>query len=359
MPIKRNGRWGARVYDPVTGRQVWLGTYDRKHDAEKREREAKRDLDLGQFAAPKRIGFSEFVAKWFETLNVRDATLHDYRNTCRHLVAEFGNRHMNTITAEEIDAFLAKFAKTHSAATVRKTATRLRQLFKRAVSWGYVASSPAVELANVPKAPKQRPLRLLNPDQASALLDAAPEYWRPLFLTAMMTGLRRGEIFGLRWSDILWTDQKLRVRQQLQGTRLMPPKSDSALRSIDLGPSLLATLATHRQICPPSDHDLVFPTPSGLPVHTSDFNRDVFRPTAQRALMPDLTLHDLRHTFASALIHQGASIKYVQTVMGHASAQTTLDVYGHLFELGGQDTARRLEGWLAPADKPGEEGAVA
>jgi len=198
MPIKRNGRWAARIYDRVTGRQVWLGTFDRKHDAERCEREAKRNLDLGKAVVPKRIGFSDFVEKWFETLNVRQTTIDDYRNTCRHLVSEFGNRHMNTITAEEIDAFLAKFAKKHSAATVRKTATRLRQLFKRAASWGYIPASPAIELANVPKAPKQRPLRLLNPEQASALMAAAPEYWKPFFLTALMTGLRRGELF---WAD--------------------------------------------------------------------------------------------------------------------------------------------------------------
>lgn len=351
MPIKRNGRWGARIYDPATGRQVWLGTYDRKKDAELREREAKRDLDLGQFAQPKRIGFSDFVERWFDTLTVRESSLADYRNTCRHLTAYFGNRTMNTITAEEIDGFLAEFGKTHAPATVRKTATRLRQLFKRAVTWGYLASSPALDLANVPRAVKGSTQRVINPDQVRALVNAALPYWRPLFLTAVMTGLRRGELFGLTWDDVLWSEHAIRVRHQLQNGRLVEPKSESAKRRIDVGPSLLAALAEHKRVCPPSDLELVFPTSSGRPVHTSDWNRDVFRPATRRAMLPDLTLHDLRHTYASALIHQGQSVKYVQTVMGHASAQTTLDVYGHLFETGGRDAALRLEDWLTEADR--------
>jgi integrase len=344
--IKRNDRYGVRITDPASGRQIWLGTFDRKHDAIRREREASRDLDLGQFITPKRTRFADFTEKWLDTLSVRDSTLADYRNTCRHLTAHFGPRDIATIRTEEIDQFLSRFAKGHSAATVRKTATRLRQIFKRAVAWGYLAKSPATDLCNVPKPPAPRDWHPLNSGQVADLLDAAPDYWRPLFLTAVMTGLRRGELFGLRWCDILWTERKLRVCYQLQDGRLTEPKSDSSKRTLDLGPQLTAALSAHKQDCPPSNLDLVFPTPRGLPVHTSDFNRDVFRPTAARALLPDLKLHDLRHTFASALIEEGQSIKYVQTVMGHSSATTTLDVYGHLFETGGQDAARRLEACL-------------
>lgn len=217
MPIKRNDRWGARIFDPATGRQIWLGSYDRKKDAELREREAKRDLDLGQFAQPKRIGFADFVERWFATLAVRDSSRADYRNTCRHLVARFGNRTLNTITSEEIDAFLADFGRTHAPASVRKTATRLRQIMKRAVSWGYLAASPALDLANVPRAPKSTAQRIIDPEQVRTLLAAAVPYWRPLFLTAVSTGLRRGELFGLTWDDVLWAERKVRVSHQLQG----------------------------------------------------------------------------------------------------------------------------------------------
>jgi integrase len=190
-------------------------------------------------------------------------------------------------------------------------------------------------------------LRVLNPEQVRGLIAAAPDYWRPFYMTAVMTGLRRGELFGLTWNDVLWSERKIRVRYQMQHGVLTEPKTESARRRVDVGPALLEALSEHHKVCPASDHNLVFPAACGRPVHASDFNRSVFRPTAMRALLPDIVLHDLRHTCASALIEQGQSVKYVQTMMGHSSAQTTLDVYGHLFEGGGQDAARKPEGWLA------------
>lgn len=354
---KRNGRWGARVYDPATHRYIWLGTFDRKKDADAVERATRQQLALGTYQPPKPVTFKAFVDKWLETVTVRPSSLSDYKNTCRHLTAYFGDKRLSAISTEDIEAFIATFAATHAPNTTRKAVTRLRQIFGRAVAWRYVTADPTREVRNVPKARKTRDIHLLSPEQVADLLAASPDYWKPLFQTAVSTGLRRGELFGLTWADVLWTERKVVVRHQLQDGKLVTPKSESARRRIDVGPALLHTLAAHKAICPPSDADLVFPTPSGLPVHTSDFNRDVFRPTLEAALLPDVVLHDLRHTYASALIHQGQSVKYVQTVMGHASAQTTLDVYGHLFDTGGQDAARSLERWLSQSERRNRDAA--
>jgi integrase len=354
---KRNGRWGARVYDASTHGYIWLGTFDRKRDAEAKEREVRTQLALGNYQPPRPIRFSEFVEKWMGTLIVRPSSLADYRNTCRHLCAYFGERRLSTISTEDVEAFVADFAATHAPNTTRKAVTRLRQVFGRAVAWRYIAHDPTREVSNVPKSRKLRQIHILTPDQVADLLGAATEYWRPLFLTAVSTGLRRGELFGLTWSDVLWTERKIVVRNQMQSGHLVTPKSESSRRRIDIGPALLRALAAHKAACPRSDLDLVFPTPSGVPVHASDFNRDVFKPTTRAALLPEIVLHDLRHTYASALIHQGQSVKYVQTVMGHASAQTTLDVYGHLFDTGGQDAARSLEQWLGQSERRNRDAA--
>lgn len=344
---KRNGRWGARVYDASTHRYIWLGTFNRKKDAESKEREVRLQMQAGTYQPPKPVTFAEFVERWLATVTVRESSLADYRNTCRHLVAYLGDRRLSSITTEDLEAFVADFSATHAPNTTRKAVTRLRQIFRRAVAWRYITTDPTREIANVPRGRTLRQIQVLSPDQVADLIEAAPEYWRPLFLTAVSTGLRRGELFGLTWANILWTERKIVVRHQLQGGQLVTPKSDAAQRRIDVGPALLHALAEHKRVCPPSDLDLVFPSTTGLPVHTSDFNRDVFKPTTRSALLPDVVMHDLRHTYASALIHSGQSVKYVQTVMGHASAQTTLDVYGHLFDTGGQDAARSLERWLA------------
>lgn len=354
---KRNGRWGARVYDPQTHSYIWLGTFDRKKDADAKEREVRQQLALGTYQPPKPVKFGEFVDRWLETLTVRPSSLADYKNTCRHLKAQFRNRHLSAITTEDVEKFVAQFSETHAPTSTRKAITRLRQIYGRAIAWRYVTTDPTRGVSNLPRNRTERKIQVLSPAQVRDFLAVVPEFWHPLFLTAVSTGLRRGELFGLTWDCVLWTQRKLVVRHQLRDGQLTQPKSEAALRQIDIGPALLRALTEHRKTCPASDAGLIFPTPRGLPVHTSDFNRDIFKPAATAALLPDLVLHDLRHTYASALIHQGQSVKYVQTVMGHASAQTTLDVYGHLLDSGGQDAARSLERWLAKVPRRNRDAA--
>jgi integrase len=295
---KRNGRWGARVYDQATHSYIWLGTFDRKKDAEAKERAIRVELALGTYQPPKQMRFGEFVDKWLTTLTVRPSTLSDYENTSNHLKAHFGSRRLSSVTTEDIEAFVATFNATHAPNTTRKALTRLRQILGRAVAWGYLQRDPSREVSNAPKGRKVRQIHILSPEQVAGLLAAAPVYWRPLFLTAVSTGLRRGELFGLTWSDVLWTERKIVVRSQLQDGRLVTPKSETARRRIDIGPALIKALATHRTACPQSDLDLVFPTPRGLPVHTSDFNRDVFKPMTETALLPaaraDVVYEDLK-----------------------------------------------------------------
>ncbi len=354
VPQKRkSGRWGARVYDKHSGRQIPLGTFDRKKDAAAKERMVKRELELGSYTEPKHIGFADFIELWLSAVGVTGSTLGDYRNTCGHLTRRFGNRLLNQIRLQDLDLFVAEFSRTHAHNTTQKLRTRIKQLFKQAVRWDYLTTSPAADLTRIPKRHEPTSMRIINSAQTRSFIAAAPDYWRPFFLVAVMTGLRRNELFGLTWSCVQWDEGKIRVRQQLKvGGTLGPLKSHAAYRTVDVGPSVMKALREHRLACPMTADDLVFPTALGTPVNTSSFDRWVMKKTREKAGLPDLTLHDLRHTFASALIDQGQTVKYVQTVMGHASAQTTLDVYGHLFDTSGHGAARGLERWLSetPAD---------
>lgn len=340
---RANGTWGARVH-VGTGKYEWVGTYSTKREALTACEEAKRNLRMGTVAQMQRIGFTTFVDEsWLPSLTVRASTLADYKNTCRHLCAFFGNKHLNAIRPEDVSRFVATYSVDHSAYTTRKAVTRLRQILGRAVVWSYLYQSPAAEVSNLPRARTRRAIHPLEREQFTALYDSIDEHYRPLIRFAMSTGLRRGELFGLTWRDILWDEGKIRVSHQLLDGELVEPKSESARRKIDIGPQLLAVLRQHRETSAENALGLVFTTKSGTPIHAGNFHRGPWDTARKKAGQPDLKLHDLRHTFASHLIHQGESVKYVQTVMGHASAQQTLDVYGHLFESGGQDAALRLE----------------
>ena len=325
------------------GAYTGIGTFRTRRDAEAAEQEAKRDLRMGRPLVAKSMSFAQFCSEWLDTLTVRPSTKADYRNTCSHLVAFFGKKDLRAITPKDCEKFVAEFSANHEGRTTRKTVTRLRQILDRAVQWGYLHKSPAGSIGNLPK-PRKNGKLAIEPGQVQLLQAAMPDYWRPLVFVAVRTGLRSAELFGLRWSDILWEQHQIQVLWQMDRTgELAELKSEAAKRRIDVSVGLLEVLRRHRDACPETTQDLVFPTPSGKAVHPGNFHRGVWKPARERAGLPSLRLHDLRHTFGSLLIHNGRQIKYVQTVMGHASAQQTLDVYAHLLEGGGDGAAQELE----------------
>lgn len=242
---------------------------------------------------------------------------------------------------------MKSYSETHSPYTTKKAITRLRQIFKVAIADDYLAKSPAEKVTNLPRLSRQHEIKILESGEIRTLLAAVPDFWKPLIKIALRTGLRRGEIFGLRWDDVLWKERQVRVTFQLSGATLVEPKSHAARRKIDIGPATLDLLRAHMEQCPESELGLVFPNPTGKPTHAGNFQRDIWGPARNQACFPHLRFHDLRHTFASLLIHNRESVKYVQTVMGHADAQTTLNVYGHLFEGSGTEAASRLESALS------------
>ncbi len=341
----RNGTVSYYVRVHVgNGKYQTVGTFPTKKAANAAYEDAKRNLRVGDMAHLQRIGFTTFVETvWLSTLTVRSSTLTDYKNTSQHLCSFFGNRHLQAIKQEDVAKFVAAYSAEHSPYTTKKAVTRLRQILGRAVAWGYLTKSPASEVSNMPRAKSRKAIHPLERDQVNALLAAMDSHYKPLVRVAVSTGLRRGELFGLTWRDVLWNQGMIRVAHQLQDGELVEPKSESARRKIDVSPELLAVLKLHRETCPETALDLVFTTKSGQPILAGNFHRGPWNTARNEAGLPDLKLHDLRHTFASLLIHQGESVKYVQTVMGHASAQQTLDVYGHLFESGGQNAAQKLE----------------
>lgn len=213
-----------------------------------------------------------------------------------------------------------------------------------AIAEDYLSKSPAQRVANLPPLSGHREINVLESDQIRALSEAMPDHWGAFVDVAIRTGLRRGELFGLRWEDVRWKHDQIRVVYQLSASgTLVEPKSSAAKRLVAMSSEGMEILKEHHRTCPESDLGLVFPTTSGKPVHTGNFQRSVWDPARRKAGLPQVRMHDLRHTFASLLIHERQSVKYVQTVLGHADAQTTLNVYGHLFEGSGPEAASCLE----------------
>jgi integrase len=196
--------------------------------------------------------------------------------------------------------------------------------------------------------------------QVRALLTAARgARYEALYVVAVHTGLRQGELLGLRWADVDLdaATPRLSVRRALkvtdQGLKFGPPKNKASRRSVPLNRTVVAALRAHRTrqneegLASPEwrDHDLVFPNRLGGPMdHNNLYYRD-YKPLLKRADLDHLgfTFHALRHTFATALFERGQHPKIVQSLLGHTSITQTMDTYSHLMEGVGSDAVNSLD----------------
>jgi len=187
----------------------------------------------------------------------------------------------------------------------------------------------------------------------------------PLYLCAISTGMREGELLGLRWRDIDWITGTITVQQQLYrlGKRILvgPPKNKKP-RSITMTVDLADALRTlqreqheHRTTHQDSyeDSGLVFCQPNGRPLHSHNVTQRDFKGVVTRAKLPRIRFHDLRHLHASYLFKAGVHPKVSQERMGHHSPAYTMKVYGHLLPGMQEDATRRIERLMRGAD-PGD-----
>jgi len=178
-----------------------------------------------------------------------------------------------------------------------------------------------------------------------------------LYITAVHTGLRQGELLGLRWSDVDLEAGKLSVTRSLKvtadGLAFGAPKNQASRRSVPLNKSVVSALRAHRlrqneerlSVAEWHDHDLVFPNRVGRPTDHNNLYYREFKPLLKNAGLwgQGFTFHSLRHTFATALFKQRQHPKIVQSLMGHASITQTMDTYSHLLEDIGGDAVDGLD----------------
>ena len=323
------------------------------------------ELDQGEFVEPSRILFRDFKDKWIKNFaqgQLKPGTVEDYKGYfTNHLEPVFGNKEISKIGVEDVQAFkAAKLAEGLSPQSVKHFLRVLRQMLNHAIDWGYIRKNPAKRVQD-PRLPK-REMDFLNPKEVSALLQAAPVKWKPLFLAAITTGMRQGEILAMKWKNLDWASGRYYVRETLARGRgefeggFMEPKTDGSNQPIDLTPACLQALRDHHKrqaeekLQAGEDYeplDLVFATPKGGPLdHKNVVNRQ-FHSALEAAGLRRVRFHDLRHTCATLLINQGVSPKYVQKHLRHASIETTFDRYGHLFPETSQEAALRLDAAIA------------
>jgi integrase len=271
---------------------------------------------------------------------MKESTIVGYDNNLRlHIEPFFGSTQLADVSLPHVREFLkALLAKGLAPATVGKAMQLLKEMLKHAVQWGYLDANPA-QYTERPRI-EDREMEILTPPEIRRLLDAADEPVRTLVLCAVLTGMRRGELLGLKWEDVDLEGEKIHVRRSLWRGKFTTPKSRRSRRAIDLAATLRAALA---RLPTRLQGELVFPGDRGKPIDPDNFMHRDWARVLRRSGLKRIRFHDLRHTYASLLIAQGAHPKYIQVQLGHASIQTTLDRYGHLMPDIHQAEARKLD----------------
>jgi integrase len=266
------------------------------------------------------------------TRGLKRSTVMSYETICRvHLSPFFGSRPLDRIARRDVESLGAQMIRKGKApATTRHALSVLHTIFEHARRQEWVVANP-VSLADKPRVEQVDPdIRFLDTEEVEALVRGVPDDYlgrveRPMYLAAAMTGMRQGELLALRWLDVDWAAQRVRIRRNFVRGEFGTPKSKRSSRSVPLADRLARELdQLHRGTNWPGEDDLVFAHPhTGKPIDRSKLLKR-FKSALKHAGVRDVRFHDLRHTFGTRLAAQGVPMRTLQEMMGHRDFKTTL-----------------------------------
>lgn len=294
-------------------------------------------IDLGDD-----LTVSVWIERWLRDVipnSVRASTLENYeRDVRKHVIPQLGRIPLRRLKPTAIAQFYRDLAAGNvPASSIRSVHLRLHTALEAACDLELLTRNPAARLAKVLPKVAESNRRGLDLQQTRKFLDAArADRLYALYVLALMTGLRQGELFALTWADVDLNAGRLSVRGTLKVTKgrvyVDPPKTRKGRRTMSLPAVAVAALTEHRP-AGATDADWIFADADGGPLRRANVTERSFRGILRAAGLPTIAFHELRHTHASLLATvPGLNPKIVQERLGHASIDMTLDTYSHLFQ---------------------------
>ena len=309
-------------------------------------------INEGRHRPQSTIAFGAFVDQQFRTAvmpTLKFSTRRSYDSLLKkHLLPRFKAQHLCDFNRPEIQFFiLEKLQKGYAWEMGKRVLSLLSKIFATAVEWGYLTENPARSI-KMPERTLKRPHSPLSAAEVQRLIAALSEPERTFTLIAVLTGLRLGELLGLRWGRIDFDGSILRVEESCYLGRFGTPKTRSSRRAVALSPAAVRALVVHRSRCiEAGTESLVFDAGGGQP-RKADQLRGLLKEACKRAGLREIDFHTLRHTHSTLLHATGAPLKVAQAQLGHSSIAMTLGVYTHAMPDAQQEAVAKIDGVLFP-----------
>ena len=368
LRLRKDGRWEGRVvigYDdkgkPKT-KSVLAHTKSEcveklemlKEECGRTAEKLKPDMPFGEWI--------DFWYKYFSSPKLRPTTQATYENRIYgHIIPSVGKIPLSKLTQNDLQQFYAKLKRTGRKVNVELKGTGVsdrmvrschalcRSSLEKAVEEGLITRNPSIGCKLPPK--KNGEMKVLTQAEIVRLLNQAyDEGYYEMFLLELTTGMRRGEILGLKWRDLNLETGELNIKRQLTTKGISVPKTKSSIRTILLPPDMLELLQNMKKN---ANCEWIFPSPvkEGEPRNPTAITKR-FRIMLERAHCKHVRFHDLRHTFATMALENGMDVKTLSAMIGHVSSETTLNIYSHVTDTMRAQAAVKIDREIGGTDAP-------
>ncbi len=339
---RSNGTWRAQIL--FGGKRINFRAKTRT-ECQQWLRKTLDQKDQGIGFEGRNIPLGTFLQDWISTkgIELKPKTKLQYESLIeKYIIPTIGNKKLFDLNLLLINRFYSSLIKRNvGTRTIRYIHSVLHVALEQAVRNGFLIRNPA-HGATLPRK-EHKEMQVLNEDQVNQFLIAVKDSrLKTLYHLALSTGMRQGELLGLKWSDIDWNHSTLQIKRQLQyivgkGLVFSDLKTHFSLRAIKLGSNMLNELRAHRRRQEVEinrvgkkwkDNSLIFPSSVGTPTNPSNLVWG-FKKLLKMAGLPSIRFHDLRHTAATLMISHGVPVNVVSKILGHSKVSVTLNIYAH------------------------------
>jgi integrase len=347
---RKNGRWCGQVTvgtDPKTGNPIRKTFYgDKRKEVARKMTELRQKIFDGSYIKQSEITVDEWFKQWNEGRKntVAYSTYRVYGSLIRnHIAKEIGDVKLKDLKTRHLQEILNdRFDNGLNSGSVKLIYAVANKGLKQAVKEKLIYNNPAKAI-ELPKKQEEQKLHTWNKKQVNEFLARAKDHrYYMIFFLAVNTGMRRGELLGLKWEDIDFNKKRLEVKRQAirtdKGIILKKPKTEAGNRVIPITDNIIKELKKHKirqnenKLALGSnykDRDLVNCNKVGKPINPVNTYIE-FKKISRSINLPEIKLHDLRHTFSSLFLENGGNIKTLQQILGHSSISVTMDTYSHV-----------------------------